>query len=46
MMPLTDRVLYISITEYGIAGRLSLKGDVYSYDILALETITGKRPIN
>eukprot|EP00253_Pinus_taeda_P033266 PITA_33266 len=30
--------------EYGTGGRSSMKGDVYSYDILVLEMITGKKP--
>eukprot|EP00253_Pinus_taeda_P005400 PITA_05400 len=32
--------------EYGIGGRMSIKGDMYSYDILVLETITRKKPTN
>ena len=32
--------------EYGLAGRVTTKGDVYSYGIVLLEMLTGKKPTN
>ncbi|WVZ53411.1 hypothetical protein U9M48_004357 [Paspalum notatum var. saurae] len=41
---LRDVIDYTHFTEYGFRSKLSTEGDVYSYGIIILEMLTGKRP--
>jgi len=33
-----------NIAEYGVGCKISVEGDIYSYGIILLEIITGRRP--
>ena len=43
---LSNKDKYKCMTEYGQGGSMWPQGDVYSYGILLLEMLTGKRPTN